>query len=157
MGRDDSWPATVPSMLPTGGVPTDPFTRPTGPFRSEWAKYTPENTQNGETLLPIVNLMAESESGSPVSYSNFLATIRLISVSEILACNGSTDRRTTRTISIAGPHILAGQLIKVHSFLFIPKQLSRHRELYNSTVFSAVARRKEVMSSTLGPCAPVAQ
>jgi len=72
-------------------VPTDPFTaftRPTGPFLSEWAKCQPGNTQNGRTVLPIENLMADSESGSPVSYSSFLVTIGLSRlVLEIFECD----------------------------------------------------------------------
>jgi len=80
MGRDDSWPATVPIWCRLVTVPTDPFTTltsPTGPFLSEWAKCQPGNTQNGRTVLPIANLMADSESGSPDSYSSFLVTICL--------------------------------------------------------------------------------
>jgi len=47
------------------------------------------NAQNGGTVLPIANLMADSESGSPVSYSSFPVTIRLSRlVSEIF---GRTD------------------------------------------------------------------
>jgi len=75
--------------------PTDSFTtftRPTGPFLSEWAKYQLGNTQNGGTILPIANLMADSESGSPVSYSSFIITICLSRlVPEIFTC----DRQTT--------------------------------------------------------------
>jgi len=51
-------------------VPTDPFTRPNGPFLSEWVTCQPGNTQNGGTVLPIANLMADCESGSPVSCSS---------------------------------------------------------------------------------------
>jgi len=71
MGRDDSWPATVPSVVPTGDWTQwsiHYIHRPTGPFLSEWTKCQPENTQNGETVLPIANLMADSESGNQVSY-----------------------------------------------------------------------------------------
>jgi len=75
-------------------------------------QYQPENTQNGKTVLPITNLMADSEPGSPVSYPSFLVTICLSRlVSEIFACHTQTDRRTMRTITIAGLHIVAGQLI----------------------------------------------
>jgi len=95
MGRDDSWPATAPSVVPTGDCSTDlfaTFTRPTSPFLSEWAKFRPGNTQNGRTVFPIANLMADSESGSPVSYSSFLVTICLSRlVSEIFACDRLTD------------------------------------------------------------------
>jgi len=100
-------------------VLTDLFTTltsPTGPLLPEWAKSQPGNTQNGGNVLPIANLMADSKSGSPLSYSSFRATIghsRL--VSEIFACDRQTDKRTdgrtTRIITIAGPHIVADQLI----------------------------------------------
>jgi len=43
-------------------------TGPISPFLSEWAKCQPGNPQNGETVLLIANLIADSESGSPVSY-----------------------------------------------------------------------------------------
>jgi len=100
-------------------VPTDPFTTftsPIGPFLSEWAKYQPGNNQNDGTILPIANLMTDSKSGSPVSYSSFLVTIGLsLSVSEIFTCdrqmNERMDGQTTWTIAIAGPHIVVGQLI----------------------------------------------
>jgi len=63
-------------------VPADPFTtstRPTGPLLSECAKCQPG------TVLPIANLMADSESGSPLSCSSFLVTIGLSRlVSEII-------------------------------------------------------------------------
>jgi len=92
MGRDDSWLATVPSVVT---VPTDPFTTftmPTGPFLFEWAKCQTANTQNGGTALPIANLVADSESGSPSSYSRFIVTIGLPRlVSEIFACDRQTD------------------------------------------------------------------
>jgi len=91
MGRDDGWPATVPTVAPS-------------------LRYRKRlgNAQNGIVVLPIVNLMADSESGSLDSYLSFLVTIRLSRlVLEIFVCDG----RTTRTITIAGPHIVAGQLI----------------------------------------------
>jgi len=95
-------------------VPTDPFstfTSPTDPFLSEWAKCQPGNNQNGRTVLPITNLMADSELGSPVSYSRFVVTICLSHlVSDIFAHDRQTDKWTTRTITTAGPHIVAGQL-----------------------------------------------
>jgi len=53
--------------------------------------------------------MADSKSGSPDSYSSFLVTVRLSRlVSEIFIY----DRQTTQTITIAGPRIMVGQLIK---------------------------------------------
>jgi len=76
-------------------VPTDPFTRPTAPILSECAKCQPGSIQNGRTVLPIANLMADSESASTDSYSRFLVTIRLSRlVSEIFACDRQTDGRT---------------------------------------------------------------
>jgi len=99
-------------------VPTDPFTtftRPTGPLLSEWAKCQPGNTQKGRTVLPIANPMADSESGSPVSYSSFLVTTCLSRlVLEIFMCDKSdrqTDGQRGPLLYIAGPHIVAGQLI----------------------------------------------
>jgi len=98
MGRDDSWPPQCPVWCRLVTVPTDPFTiftSPTGPFRSEWAKRQLGNTQTGGTVLPIANLMADSELKSPVSYSSFLVTIRLSRlVSEIFACDRRRDRQT---------------------------------------------------------------
>jgi len=75
-------------------VPTDPFTtvtRATGPLLSERAKYQPGNTQIDGAILPIANLMADAESGSPSSYSRFLAIRLSRLVSEILACDRQTD------------------------------------------------------------------
>jgi len=37
----------------------------------------PENAQRGGTILPITNLMTDSQSGNPDSHSSFLLTIRL--------------------------------------------------------------------------------
>jgi len=115
MGRDDSWPSTMPSVVPTGDCSTDPFTTftgPTGLFLSEWAKCRSGNTQNGRTVHPTANLIADSESGSPSSHSRFIVTVHLSRlVSEIFTCDRQTDRRTTRTITIAGPRIVTGQLI----------------------------------------------
>jgi len=83
VGRDDSWPATVPSVVP-----------------SLWYSTS------------IANLMADSELGSPDSYSSILITIRLSRlVSVISACDRQTDGWTVWTITIAGPHIVVGQLI----------------------------------------------
>jgi len=69
-------------------VLTDPFTRPTALFPSEWVKCQPGNTQNGGTVLPI----AESESGNPDLYLSFLVTKRPSRlVLEIFACNRWTS------------------------------------------------------------------
>jgi len=71
----------------------------------------PGNTQNGGTVLPIARLAVDAESGSPDSYSSFLVTICLSRlVSEIFACDRQTDGQG-RTITIAGPQTVAGQLI----------------------------------------------
>jgi len=52
-------------------------------------------TQCGANVLPIVNLMADSESGSPSSYSCFIVTIGLSRlVSEIFTCDRQTNGRT---------------------------------------------------------------
>jgi len=56
--------------------------------------------------------MADSETGSPHSYSTFMVTIVLSRlVSEILVCDRQTYGRTTRTTAIAAPYIVASQLI----------------------------------------------
>jgi len=53
------------------------------------------NTKNGRTVLPIANLMADSELGRLISYSSFLVTVRLSRlVSEIFACDRQTERQT---------------------------------------------------------------
>jgi len=73
-------------------VLTDTFTtvtRPTGPLLYERAKCQPGNTQSGGTVLPIANLMADSESGSPSSYSRFIVTIG--PVLKIFTCDRETD------------------------------------------------------------------
>jgi len=55
--------------------------------------------------------MADFESESRESYSSFLVTIGLSRLGPGNMGMRQTDRRTTRTITIAGPHITAGQLI----------------------------------------------
>jgi len=73
-------------------VSTDSFNSVSGPFLSEWAKCQPGITLNGVTVLLIANLIGDSESGSPVSYSSFLITICLSRlVSEIFACDRQMD------------------------------------------------------------------
>jgi len=92
-------------------VPTDlftTFTRPTGPFLSEWAKCQPGNTQNRGTVLPIANLMAHSESGSPASWSPLIVTTGLWSLLwEIFASDRQTDSQRIKywwcTVSV-GTH-----------------------------------------------------
>jgi len=43
----------------------------------EWNNSWPttENAQNGGRLLPVANLMADSESGTTISYSRLTVTI----------------------------------------------------------------------------------
>jgi len=73
-------------------IPNDPLTTPSCLYLSQWAKCQTGNTQNGSTVLPIANLMADSVSGRPDSYSSFLVTIRLsLLVLEIFACDTHTD------------------------------------------------------------------
>jgi len=67
MGRDDSWAAI--------------FT----------VQFIIESDSDGRTVLPIANLVSDSASGSPDSYSNFLVTIRL---SRLVSEMCVTDRRT---------------------------------------------------------------
>jgi len=62
-------------------VPSVPLTRSSSLCLLQWAKCRPGNAQIGGTLLPIVNLMADSEWGSPLSYSSFLLIICLICLS----------------------------------------------------------------------------
>jgi len=110
-------PARCPVWCRLVTVPTDPVTtvtRPTGLFQSEWVKCRPRNTQNGGTILPITNLTVDSESGSPSSYSHYIVTTGLSRlVLEIFACDSWTVRladKQARTITIASPHIVEGQL-----------------------------------------------
>jgi len=59
MGRDDSWPATVPSVVPTGDCShwsIHYIHSPTGPFLSKRATCRPGNTQNGGAVLLIGNM-----------------------------------------------------------------------------------------------------
>jgi len=73
-------------------VPADPFitfTRPTSPFLSEWVKCQP---RMAEPYFRLRNLMADSESGSPSSYSSLIVTIGLSHlVAETFACDRQTD------------------------------------------------------------------
>jgi len=50
------------------------------------------NTQNGGTVLPVANIMADSKPRSPISYSRLIVTIALSRlVSGIFACDRRTD------------------------------------------------------------------
>jgi len=88
------------------------------------------STRTGGTILPVANLMADSESGNPIFY--LLAEFSedtLIGGGdvppelnskqrplEIVACDRQTDGRN---ITIAGRHIVAGQLIKQVKWSFV--------------------------------------
>jgi len=51
-----------------------------------------ENAQNGETALPVANLMADSESGTPISYSRLIVATALTHlVSEVFTYDTQTD------------------------------------------------------------------
>jgi len=64
-------------------------------YGTVYRRKRPGNTQNDRTVLPIANLMADSELGSPVSYLSFLVTICLSRlVSEIFTCDRQTNRWT---------------------------------------------------------------
>jgi len=76
MGRNDSWPAAA------------------------------GNARDSGTVLPVANLMAVSESKTPVSdLGSRVITALARLVSEIFACDTrtdrQTDRRTTRIITVA--------------------------------------------------------
>jgi len=105
MGRDDSWPFPFLSVKLCIQWCTHvhdecldwclfPLIHSLGqlPISVWMGKCQSGNTQNGGTVLPIVNLMADSKSGSPDSYSSFLVTIRLsLLVSGIFACDRQMD------------------------------------------------------------------
>jgi len=74
-------------------VPNHTLTMPSSICLSEWAKCQPWNTQNRGTVLPIVNLMADSELRRPDYCSSYLVTICLSRlVSEIFVCDRQTDK-----------------------------------------------------------------
>jgi len=78
-------------------APNTPLTRPSLNRQSA----DPETPKWRNRVLPIANLMANSESISPVSYSSFLVTICLSRlVSEIFAYDRQTGRQRD-------PHIVA--------------------------------------------------
>jgi len=89
LGHDDSWPATIPSVMLSLWYSLSETTTTTTIRKSDLG-----NTQNGRTVLPSANLMADSE--SPDSYLSFLETVRLSHL--VLACDremdGQMDRRT---------------------------------------------------------------
>jgi len=104
-------------------VPTAPFTKPVAYFCHYRRSAGPEH-QNDETVLLIVNLVAGSESVSPDSCSSFLVTISRL-VMELFACDRQMDGQTN--ITIAGPHIVAGQLIM---YLSVCSNYKRDREMH---------------------------
>jgi len=54
-----------------------------------------EDLQNGGTVLPVANLMADSESWILISYSRLIVIIALPRlISEIFACDAQTDGQT---------------------------------------------------------------
>jgi len=82
-----------------GKVPT--WKHPSGPCNSFYCLghsknvYDDDDDEDGLTVLPIANLMADSELGSPVFYSSFLVTMCLSRlILEIFACDGQTGRQT---------------------------------------------------------------
>jgi len=55
-------------------------------------RYLPRHAQNGGTVLPVANLMADFESDTTISYSSLIVTITLSHlVLEIFACDRQTD------------------------------------------------------------------
>jgi len=99
-----------------GEVPTRKHTK--------WRNRTSDRESDGRFWI---------EKPSSVSYSSFLVglTIGLSRlVSETFACDRETDRRTdgrtTLTITIAGLHIVAGQLISQKITRWISKHYVRH-------------------------------
>jgi len=92
MGRDDSWSATVLSVVPSyshvdsnligpaqSGFPMSWFFPTLGrhTFRELHFRISCGNRPKWRNRTSDLNLMADSESGSPDSYSSFLVTIRL--------------------------------------------------------------------------------
>jgi len=60
-----------------------------------YRRKRPRNTQNGRSVLLIVNLMADSKSRSPHSYLSFTVTMRLSHlVSEIFTCHRQMNEWT---------------------------------------------------------------
>jgi len=63
MERDNSWPATVPSVVPS--------------LRYSLSEKVTKNTQNGATVLPIANLMAFEVPSNHASISLSFGDIRM--------------------------------------------------------------------------------
>jgi len=139
MGGDDSWSATVPCVVVTGDCShwsihyLHQVNRPI----SVWMCEVPcpaGNTQNGGTILPIT----KPDGRCWIGKAKFLFTFHSNHTSISLSFRYSrvTDRqthrhgRTTWTISIAGPHIVAGQLVRL-TMPFTPS--SQKTEMASST------------------------
>jgi len=83
IGRGDSWRANVPSVVPSLRYSLSEKATEKTRKHPKWQKRISDHESD-----------ADSESGSPYSYSSFLVTIRLSRrVSEIFAC----DRRANNT------------------------------------------------------------
>jgi len=95
MGRDDSWHATVPSVVPIGDCShwSIHYIHLANRPISVWMGEVPtQKHSKRQTVLPIANLMADSESGNPSSYLRFIVTVGLSHlVSEIFVCDRQTD------------------------------------------------------------------
>jgi len=134
MGRDDSWSAMLLSVVPSYSHADSNLIGPAhsvspchGFFPTTRTTYVPVNStsprirlfqspvvtaQNGRTVLPTTNLLADSESRIQSSYLRFVVTIGLSRwVSKIFTCDRLMEGRTTRTIATAGPHTVASQPI----------------------------------------------
>jgi len=93
------------------------------PLYSLSERKRPRNIQYGGIVLPMANLIADSDSGNPDYYWTFLVTIRLSRlVWEIFAWQ--TDGQTTRPITTASLHIVAGK--------WESRGLTSHSTLYRS-------------------------
>jgi len=109
MGRDDSWPATVPSVVPS--------LRYSLSQKATWKHPKWQNCTSDH----------ESDSRFWIGKAIFLVTICLSRlVLEIFACDRQRDEQTTWTITIAGPHIVADQLIITGTQLYVRYYDKRH-------------------------------
>jgi len=105
MGRDDSWPATVPSVVLSlrYGLSEKAIGK-----HPKWRNHTTDRESDGRFWIEKPGYQFELPSNhTSISFS--FGDIRV----------WQTDRRTTRTISIAGPHIVAGQLISIFKTISI--------------------------------------
>jgi len=135
-----NWIECLINTINVMGCDDSSFTRPTGPFLSEWAKCQPRNIQNFGSILPIMNLMADSESESPSYYSQFIVTMGVSCLVRRYSrvTDWWTERQTTWTITIAGPNIVACQLIiqklfEWHLCVFVNEPMSHTLKPHPST------------------------